>query len=172
MPRLRSRVRVSSSAQVLNKKPSGNRGLFAFLANFFWKTWYLWNAGGSACRFGMAAALFREDRSFPNNSPGGGIGRRAGLKIQWAVMPVRVRFPSRVQIFQRRFRGCENAFLFIAIVKPTPYYQFLNHELSKDDPIAEENRKVLDPLTFPRPKAFNLYVLPSHLTDAAFALSN
>ena len=142
MPRLRSRVRVSSSAQFLNKKPSGDRRLFVFLAIF--------------------EAI----------SPGGGIGRRAGLKIQWAVMPVRVRFPSRVQIFQRRFRGCENAFLFIAIVKPTPYYQFLNHELSKDDPIAEENRKVLDPLTFPRPKAFNLYVLPSHLTDAAFALSN
>ena len=52
----------------------------------------------------MAAALFREDRSFPNNSPGGGIGRRAGLKIQWAVMPVRVRFPSRV-LFTDRLGG-------------------------------------------------------------------
>ncbi len=27
---------------------------------------------------------------------GGGIGRHAGLKILWAVMPVRVRFPSQV----------------------------------------------------------------------------
>ena len=26
---------------------------------------------------------------------GGGIGRHAGLKIPWAEMPVRVRFPSR-----------------------------------------------------------------------------
>jgi hypothetical protein len=26
---------------------------------------------------------------------GGGIGRHAGLKILWAEMPVRVRFPSR-----------------------------------------------------------------------------
>ena len=26
---------------------------------------------------------------------GGGIGRHAGLKIPWAAMPVRVRFPSR-----------------------------------------------------------------------------
>ena len=25
---------------------------------------------------------------------GGGIGRHAGLKIPWAAMPVRVRFPS------------------------------------------------------------------------------
>jgi hypothetical protein len=29
--------------------------------------------------------------------PGGGTGRRAGLKILWAEMPVRVRFPSGVQ---------------------------------------------------------------------------
>jgi hypothetical protein len=28
--------------------------------------------------------------------PGGGIGRHAGLKILWAVMPVRVQLPSRV----------------------------------------------------------------------------
>ena len=28
---------------------------------------------------------------------GGGIGRHAGLKILWAAMPVRVRFPSRAQ---------------------------------------------------------------------------
>ena len=31
------------------------------------------------------------------NCPGGGIGRRAGLKIQWPVMAVGVRFPLRVQ---------------------------------------------------------------------------
>ena len=29
---------------------------------------------------------------------GGGIGRHAGLKIPWAAMPVRVRFPSRAQM--------------------------------------------------------------------------
>ena len=28
---------------------------------------------------------------------GGGIGRHAGLKIPWAAMPVRVRFPSEAQ---------------------------------------------------------------------------
>jgi hypothetical protein len=31
-----------------------------------------------------------------NNCLGGGIGRRAGLKIQWTEMSVRVRFPSQV----------------------------------------------------------------------------
>ena len=31
--------------------------------------------------------------------PDGGIGRHVGLKIQWAVMPVRVQVPSRVQAF-------------------------------------------------------------------------
>ena len=30
--------------------------------------------------------------------PGGGIGRHAGLKILWAVMPVRVQLPSGVHI--------------------------------------------------------------------------
>ncbi len=33
--------------------------------------------------------------------PGGGIGRHVGLKIQWAVMPVRVQVPSRVQTSNR-----------------------------------------------------------------------
>ena len=28
----------------------------------------------------------------------GGIGRHAGLKIQWAAMPVRVQVPLRVQV--------------------------------------------------------------------------
>ena len=28
---------------------------------------------------------------------GGGIGRHAGLKIPWAAMPVRVRFPSEAR---------------------------------------------------------------------------
>ena len=31
---------------------------------------------------------------------GGGIGRHAGLKILWAAMSVRVRFPSRARILQ------------------------------------------------------------------------
>jgi hypothetical protein len=30
--------------------------------------------------------------------PGGGIGRRAGLKIQWPFLAVRVQVPLRVQI--------------------------------------------------------------------------
>ena len=34
----------------------------------------------------------------PFNGSGGGIGRHAGLKIPWAAMPVRVRFPSRAHI--------------------------------------------------------------------------
>ena len=29
----------------------------------------------------------------------GGIGRHAGLKIQWAAMPVRVQVPLRVQVY-------------------------------------------------------------------------
>ena len=103
-----AKVEVAGSSLVI--RSSAEQKAFCFQKAFcissrcIWKTWYLWNAGGSACRFGMAAALFREDRSFPNNSPGGGIGRRAGLKIQWAVMPVRVRFPSRV-LFTDRLGG-------------------------------------------------------------------
>ena len=33
----------------------------------------------------------------------GGIGRHAGLKIQWAAMPVRVQVPLRVQLFNTTF---------------------------------------------------------------------
>ena len=33
----------------------------------------------------------------------GGIGRHAGLKIQWAAMPVRVQVPLRVRIFNTTF---------------------------------------------------------------------
>ena len=33
----------------------------------------------------------------------GGIGRHAGLKIQWAAMPVRVQVPLRVRSFNTTF---------------------------------------------------------------------
>ena len=33
----------------------------------------------------------------------GGIGRHAGLKIQWAAMPVRVQVPLRVRLFNTTF---------------------------------------------------------------------
>ena len=44
-------------------------------------------------------------RSFYVNHKGsdGGIGRHAGLKIQWAAMPVRVQVPLRVQLFNTTF---------------------------------------------------------------------
>ena len=44
---------------------------------------------------------------------GGGIGRHAGLKIPWAEMPVRVRFPSR------------------APMRPAEIAQLVEHNLAK-----------------------------------------
>ena len=38
----------------------------------------------------------------PIVSRSGGIGRHVGLKIQWAVMPVRVQVPPSVQISKNR----------------------------------------------------------------------
>lgn len=45
----------------------------------------------------------------------GGIGRHAGLKIPWAVMSVRVRFPFRVQKRpqMRSFLLCADEFRYI-----------------------------------------------------------
>ena len=52
-------------------------------------------------------------------SSSGGIGRHAGLKILWAAMSVRVRFPSRAQKSR-----CKPAFLcsrrFAVFVRPPP----------------------------------------------------
>ncbi len=46
-------------------------------------------------------------------SPGGGIGRRAGLKILYAAMRVRVQFPSGAQVTAD---SRESAFLFILTI--------------------------------------------------------
>ena len=49
------------------------------------------------CNANKAAKFIRNSEIFVSLHPdrfGGGIGRHAGLKIPWAAMPVRVRFPS------------------------------------------------------------------------------
>ena len=42
----------------------------------------------------------------------GGIGRHAGLKIQWAAMPVRVQVPLRVRVKQSLLSNESNDFCF------------------------------------------------------------
>ena len=52
--------------------------------------------------------------------PGGGIGRHAGLKIQWTVMSVRVQVPSSVQIIPEHeltFSGIYISYLFKIIFR-------------------------------------------------------
>ena len=49
---------------------------------------------------------------------GGGIGRHAGLKIPWAAMPVRVRFPSRAPMKR-------------TIIKHAEVAQLVEHNLAK-----------------------------------------
>ena len=43
----------------------------------------------------------------------GGIGRHAGLKIQWAAMPVRVQVPLRVRLKQSLLSNESNDFLLL-----------------------------------------------------------
>ncbi len=51
--------------------------------------------------------LAKEPFIFSEMGSGGGIGRHAGLKILWAEMSVRVRFPSRApeSLLIGRLRG-------------------------------------------------------------------
>ena len=74
-----------------------NQGNQIILANFYHPKWTI------LCEVKKFGLSLQPDRF------GGGIGRHAGLKIPWAAMPVRVRFPSEAHIPLDVFR---EGFLF------------------------------------------------------------
>ena len=57
--------------------------------------------------------VFRSFFMFIIEGSDGGIGRHAGLKIQWAAMPVRVQVPLRVRLKQSLLSSESNDFLLL-----------------------------------------------------------
>ena len=89
---------------------------------------------GSRVRVPFSALFYAQNSGTLLGCPGGGTGRRAGLKIQWTVMFVRVQVPPRVQK-RVRVEARAKTFTFFFLLS---YYKIINHRLHKRLVYTEE----------------------------------